>query len=67
MNYRPEYLENPGEKLSMFICGLKGPADILTGARIMETEKKCSIKKKEGSIHCKTHCKSEYNRLQAWF
>lgn len=46
MNYRPEYLENPGKKLSMFICGLKGPADILNGARIMETEKSVPLKRK---------------------
>lgn len=46
MNYRPEYLKNLGEKLSMFICDLRGPADILNGARILETEKSLPLKRR---------------------
>lgn len=45
----------------MFISGSKGSADILNGARIMETGKKCSIQKTKVPL-CALEMQTE-NRL----
>ena len=38
-------LRGPRKELPLFISDIKGPADILNGAGIMETGKKCSVQK----------------------
>ena len=58
-------LRGPRKELPLFISDIKGPADILNGAGIMETGKKCSVQKtKVPYVHWR--CRQRTDLWQGW-